>query len=142
MNDIKLQQDPIVTLHGSGVVDVNWNAIRYQPGYNVRHIPIADPWVVNQITTIPVPKENSMQSTVICYTTDTKFTQASSLHKYIERNTDSQIVLVTNWQELVVQIGYTKPTAIVFHAVGLNPNAATMNSLATLSDCACDCLKK
>ena len=121
MNDIKLQQDPIVTLHGSGVVDVNWNAIRYQPGYNVRHIPIADPWVVNQITTIPVPKENSMQSTVICYTTDTKFTQASSLHKYIERNTDSQIVLVTNWQELVVQIGYTKPTAIVFHAVEVEP---------------------
>lgn len=116
-----LEQEPIITLGGSGIVDINWNPIWYQPGYNVRLVPIADPWIVNHVIPIPVLKENIVQSNIICYTNDSKFIQASSFHKYIERNTDSQMVLVTSWQELVVQIGYSKPTTILFHTVEVEP---------------------
>ena len=115
-----IEQEPIITLCGSGVVDLNWNTVWYNPTAPRNHI-IGDYSDYIDIGRNPVLKENTVQSPVICYTNDSKFIQASSFHKYIERNTDSQMILVTSWQELVVQIGYSKPTTILFHTVEVEP---------------------
>ena len=55
-----------------------------------------------------------MKPLIICYYDSNSKTPGSSLHRYVERNLDAELALVTSWSDLVLAVTRS-PSAIVFH---------------------------